>query len=57
MEAIGEQDDGIARFEREYVGIVPDAELGERVAVEIQHVRANAAFAEVTERLPLDEWG
>ncbi|MBV0926397.1 TRAM domain-containing protein [Halomicroarcula limicola] len=55
IEDIGEQGDGIALVERGYVVIVPDAELGERVAVEIHNVQVNVAFAEVAERLPLDE--
>ncbi|WP_328766624.1 TRAM domain-containing protein [Haloarcula nitratireducens] len=51
IEDIGEQGDGVARVERGYVVIVPDTELGERVAVEIQTVTENVAFAEVTERI------
>jgi predicted RNA-binding protein with TRAM domain len=48
---IGDQDDGIARVERGFVVIVPDAEKGERVTVEITEVRENVAFADVEERL------
>lgn len=48
---MGEQGDGLTRVERGFVLIVPDTELGERVAVEITNVRENVAFAEVTERL------
>ncbi|MBX0296813.1 TRAM domain-containing protein [Haloarcula nitratireducens] len=55
IEDIGEQGDGVARVERGYVVIVPDAELGERVAIEVHDVQSNVAFAEVTERLPLNE--
>ncbi|WP_394346466.1 TRAM domain-containing protein [Haloarcula amylovorans] len=55
IEDIGEQGDGIARVERGYVIIVPEAELGERVAIEVHDVQSNVAFAEVTKRLPLDE--
>ncbi|MBX0298038.1 TRAM domain-containing protein [Haloarcula nitratireducens] len=55
IEDIGEQGDGIARVERGYVVIVPEAELGERVAIEVHDVQSNVAFAEVTERLPFDE--
>jgi len=48
---IGDQDDGIARVERGFVVIVPDAEKGERVTVKITEVRENVAFADVEERL------
>lgn len=51
IEDIGEQGDGITRVERGFVVIVPDAELSERVTVEITDVRDNVAFAEVVERL------
>ncbi|WP_135306432.1 TRAM domain-containing protein [Haloarcula amylovorans] len=51
IEDIGEQGDGVARVERGYVVIVPDTEVGERVAAEIQTVTENVAFAEVTERI------
>ncbi|MBX0297784.1 TRAM domain-containing protein [Halomicroarcula sp. F27] len=48
---IGEQGDGVARVERGFVVIVPDTEVGERVAVEIETVTETVAFAEVTERI------
>lgn len=51
IEDIGDQGDGVARVERGFVVIVPDAEMGERVTVEITDVRDTVAFAEVTERL------
>jgi len=51
VEDVGEQGDGVARVERGYVVIVPDTELGERVRVEMDHVKPNVAFAEVIERL------
>ncbi|MBX0296192.1 TRAM domain-containing protein [Haloarcula nitratireducens] len=51
IESIGDQGDGVTRVERGFVVIVPDTEVGERVAVEIQAVTENVAFAEVTERL------
>lgn len=41
----------IARVERGYVVIVPDADLNERVEVEITSARENVAFAEVIDRL------
>lgn len=50
IEDIGEQGDGIARIERGYVVIVPDAEKGERVTIEIEDVTETVAFAEVIER-------
>lgn len=50
IEDVGEQGDGIARVERGYVVIVPDAEPGERVEIEIGNVRENVAFGEVIER-------
>lgn len=50
IEDIGQQGDGIARVERGYVIIVPGAEKGERVTIEITNVRENVAFSEVIER-------
>jgi predicted RNA-binding protein with TRAM domain len=50
IENIGDQGDGIARVERGFVIIVPDAQTGERVTVEITDVQQNVAFAEVQER-------
>ncbi|GAB7021260.1 TRAM domain-containing protein [Halostagnicola bangensis] len=50
IEDIGEQGDGIARIERGYVVIVPDAEKGERVTIEIADVTETVAFGEVLER-------
>lgn len=49
IEDIGKQGDGIARVERGYVIIVPDAEVGERVKVEITEVKSNFAVGEVIE--------
>ncbi|QIO25303.1 TRAM domain-containing protein [Haloarcula sp. JP-L23] len=51
IETLGDQGDGIAKIERGYVVIVPDTEIGERVAVEIESVTQNVAFGSVTERL------
>ncbi|QIO25030.1 TRAM domain-containing protein [Haloarcula sp. JP-L23] len=51
IETFGDQGDGIAKIERGYVVIVPDTEIGERVAVEIESVTQNVAFGTVTERL------
>ncbi len=50
IEDIGEQGDGIARIERGYVVIVPDAEKGERVTIEIADVTDTVAFGEILER-------
>jgi predicted RNA-binding protein with TRAM domain len=47
VEDIGKQGDGIARVERGYVIIVPGAEIGERVKVEVTEVKSNFAVGEV----------
>ena len=49
IEDIGKQGDGIARVERGYVIIVPGAEMGEQVKVEITEVKSNFAVGEVLE--------
>ena len=49
IEDIGKQGDGIARVERGYVIIVPGAEVGERVKVEISEVKSNFAVGEIIE--------
>ncbi|MFP4628995.1 MAG: TRAM domain-containing protein [Halobacteriales archaeon] len=49
IEDIGKQGDGIARVERGYVIIVPGAEVGDRVKVEIAEVKPNFAVGEVVE--------
>lgn len=49
IEDIGKQGDGIARVERGYVIIVPGAEIGDRVKVEIAEVKPNFAVGEVVE--------
>ena len=46
IEDLGKQDDGIARVERGYVVIVPDAAVGDRVKVEITAVQPNFAVGE-----------
>ncbi|MEF8907430.1 MAG: TRAM domain-containing protein, partial [Haloarculaceae archaeon] len=48
-EDLGKQGDGIARVERGYVIIVPGAEVGERVKVEVTEVKSNFAVGEVIE--------
>ena len=47
IEDLGKQGDGIARVERGYVIIVPGAEVGERVKVEISEVKSNFAVGEI----------
>ena len=49
VEDIGKQGDGIARVERGYVIIVPGADVGERVKVEVTEVKSNFAVGEVIE--------
>ncbi len=49
IEDIGKQGDGIARVERGYVIIVPGADVGERVKVEISEVKSNFAVGEIIE--------
>jgi predicted RNA-binding protein with TRAM domain len=47
VEAVGDQGDGIAKVERGYVVIVPDARPGDEPTVEIEEVQQNVAFARV----------
>ncbi|MFP4174666.1 MAG: TRAM domain-containing protein [Halobacteriales archaeon] len=54
IEDLGKQGDGIARVERGYVIIVPDAEVGDRVKVEIDEVKENFAVGEVLEEDAFD---
>ena len=49
IEDLGKQGDGIARVERGYVIIVPGADVGERVKIEIAEVKSNFAVGEVIE--------
>ncbi|QLG26203.1 TRAM domain-containing protein [Halorarum halophilum] len=49
IEDLGKQGDGIARVERGYVIIVPGAEVGERVKIEVTEVKSNFAVGEVLE--------
>ena len=50
IENIGDQGDDIEKIDRGYVVIVPETTVGERVAVELETVRDNVAFADVVER-------
>jgi predicted RNA-binding protein with TRAM domain len=47
VETLGDQGDGIAKVERGYVVIVPDARPGDSPTVRIEQVRQNVAFATV----------
>jgi len=47
IESVGDQGDGIAKVERGYVVIVPDAQPGDQPTVEIEQVKENVAFARV----------
>ncbi|KOX97204.1 TRAM domain-containing protein [Halorubrum sp. ASP1] len=49
IETLGDKGDGIAKIERGYVVIVPDAEPGEQPTVEITSVRENVSFANVVD--------
>jgi len=49
IEDIGKQGDGIARVERGYVIIVPGADVGDRVKVEVSEVKSNFAVGEIIE--------
>ena len=49
IEDLGKQGDGIARVERGYVIIVPDAEVGERVKIEVTEVKSNFAVGEIVD--------
>lgn len=49
IEDIGKQGDGIARVERGYVIIVPGAEIGDQVKIEVSEVKSNFAVGEIIE--------
>lgn len=49
IESVGDQGDGIAKVERGYVVIVPDAQPGDQPTVEIEQVKQNVAFATILE--------
>jgi predicted RNA-binding protein with TRAM domain len=52
IETIGDQGDGIAKVDRGYVVIVPDAQPGDEPTVEIEQVQQNVAFASVVDSDP-----
>ena len=47
VESVGDQGDGIAKVERGYVVIVPEATPGDEPTVEIEEVTENVAFATI----------
>ncbi|TKX68639.1 TRAM domain-containing protein [Halorubrum sp. SP9] len=49
VESVGDQGDGIAKVERGYVVIVPDALPGDEPTVQIDQVQENVAFASIVE--------
>lgn len=50
VESLGDQGDGIAKVERGYVVIVPDARPGDEPTVRIDRAKENVAFASVVDR-------
>lgn len=49
IETVGDQGDGIAKIERGYVVIVPDAQPGDEPTVEIKQAQENVAFAKIVD--------
>ncbi len=49
IESTGEEGDGIAKVDRGYVVIVPEASQGDKVRIELNTVRENVGFADVVE--------
>jgi len=52
IETVGDQGDGIAKVDRGYVVIVPDAQPGDEPTVKIEQVQENVAFASVVDPDP-----
>lgn len=52
IETVGDQGDGIAKVERGYVVIVPNAQPGDEPTVKIEDVRENVAFAAIVDSDP-----
>ncbi|PGF14619.1 deoxyribonuclease [Natrinema sp. CBA1119] len=52
IETVGDQGDGIAKVERGYVVIVPDAQPGDEPTVKIEQVQKNVAFASIVDSGP-----
>jgi len=53
IESVGDQGDGIAKVERGYVVIVPEAVPGDEPTVEIEQVKENVAFARLVDEPPV----
>lgn len=49
IETVGDQGDGIAKVERGYVVIVPNAQPGDEPTVEIEQTQENVAFASIVD--------
>jgi predicted RNA-binding protein with TRAM domain len=49
IETVGDQGDGIAKIERGYVVIVPDAQPGDEPTIEIEQAQENVAFASIVD--------
>jgi len=52
IETVGDQGDGIAKVERGYVVIVPEAQPGDEPTIEIEQVQENVAFASIVDGDP-----
>jgi predicted RNA-binding protein with TRAM domain len=52
IETVGDQGDGIAKVDRGYVVIVPDAQPGDEPTVKIEQVQENVAFASIVDPDP-----
>jgi predicted RNA-binding protein with TRAM domain len=52
IETVGDQGDGIAKVDRDYVVIVPGAQPGDEPTVEVEQVRENVAFASIVDSDP-----
>lgn len=52
IETVGDQGDGIAKVDRGYVVIVPDAQPGDEPTVKIEEVQQNVAFATIIDPDP-----
>ena len=52
IETVGDEGDGIAKVDRGYVVIVPDAQPGDEPTVKIEQVKQTVAFATVVDADP-----
>jgi predicted RNA-binding protein with TRAM domain len=52
IDSIGDEGDGIAKVDRGYIVIVPEAKPGDKPTVEIDKVKKNVAFASVIDGNP-----